>query len=65
MKVVKADEQGLKTAALKILTDAQALEAAGAFGVLLENIPAEVAKTIAEQTSFLTFSIGGGPDTAV
>ncbi|MCW4040357.1 MAG: 3-methyl-2-oxobutanoate hydroxymethyltransferase [Candidatus Bathyarchaeota archaeon] len=51
-------------AALQIVTDAQALEAAGAFGVLLENIPTEVAKTIAEQTSFLTFSIGGGPDTA-
>jgi 3-methyl-2-oxobutanoate hydroxymethyltransferase len=50
--------------ALQILADAQALEAAGAFGVLLENVPTEVAKTIAEQTSFLTFSIGGGPDTA-
>jgi 3-methyl-2-oxobutanoate hydroxymethyltransferase len=50
--------------ASKILADAHALEAAGAFGVLLENVPTEVAKTIAEHTSFLTFSIGGGPDTA-
>lgn len=48
--------------AAKIIQDACALDEAGAIGVLLENVPAEVAKLVAAQTSFLTFSIGGGPD---
>ena len=52
--------------AKKILDDALALEEAGALGVLLENVTAEIAKQVATQfakTPFLTFSIGGGPDT--
>jgi 3-methyl-2-oxobutanoate hydroxymethyltransferase len=48
--------------ARKIIDDACALEDAGAIGVLLENVPVEVAKMVAAETSFLTFSIGGGPD---
>ena len=49
--------------AQKIINDACELENAGAIGVLLENVPVEVAQLIADRTSFLTFSIGGGPDT--
>jgi len=48
--------------ARKIIDDAHALQEAGAIGVLLENVPTEVAKLAATRTSFLTFSIGGGPD---
>jgi len=47
--------------AQKIIDDACALEDAGAIGVLLENVPVEVAQQVAAETSFLTFSIGGGP----
>lgn len=47
--------------AQKIIDDARALEDAGAIGVLLENVPVEVAQQVAAETSFLTFSIGGGP----
>ncbi len=47
--------------AQKIIDDARALEDAGAIGVLLENVPVEVAQQVAADTSFLTFSIGGGP----
>jgi len=49
--------------AKRIIDDAKALEEAGAIGVLLENVPAEVAKAVSEEVSILTFSIGGGPDT--
>lgn len=49
--------------AKKILDDALALEEAGAFGVLLENVTSETANLVAAKTHFLTFSIGGGPDT--
>lgn len=34
----------------------------GAFSVPLENVPAEVGKEITKETSFLTFSLGGGPN---
>jgi len=48
--------------AKRILDDALALEEAGAMGVLLENVAAELADLVAAKTSFLTFSIGGGMD---
>jgi 3-methyl-2-oxobutanoate hydroxymethyltransferase len=51
------------TSAKKILDDARALEQAGAIGVLLENVTAEVARLLAERSSILTFSIGGGLET--
>ena len=44
-----------------IIEDAKSLEEAGAIGVLLENVPSELGKVITEETSFLTFGIGGGP----
>lgn len=48
--------------AMKIVEDAKAFEKAGAFGVLLENIPAEVGKIVTEEaSSLMTFGIGGGP----
>ena len=47
--------------ALVLLNDAKALEAAGAFAIVLEAIPAELAKTITEQVTIPTIGIGAGP----
>jgi 3-methyl-2-oxobutanoate hydroxymethyltransferase len=46
--------------ALVLLNDAKALEAAGAFAIVLEAIPAELAKTITEQVAIPTIGIGAG-----
>jgi len=47
--------------ALVLLNDAKALEAAGAIAIVLEAIPAELAKTITEQVAIPTIGIGAGP----
>jgi 3-methyl-2-oxobutanoate hydroxymethyltransferase len=44
-----------------LLSDAKTLEAAGAFAIVLEAIPAELAKTITEQVTIPTIGIGAGP----
>lgn len=47
--------------ATKILADAVALQDAGAFAVVLESIPAELAAQITSQVSVPTIGIGAGP----
>jgi 3-methyl-2-oxobutanoate hydroxymethyltransferase len=50
-------------AALALLTDARALEAAGCFSLVLEAVPAPVAKRISETLAIPTIGIGAGADT--
>jgi 3-methyl-2-oxobutanoate hydroxymethyltransferase len=47
--------------ASQLLADARALEAAGAFAVVLESIPAELAGAVTEQLAIPTIGIGAGP----
>jgi 3-methyl-2-oxobutanoate hydroxymethyltransferase len=55
--------QGRNTAAAEqMLADAQALEAAGAFALLLETIPAALAAQITAAITIPTVGIGAGPD---
>ncbi len=51
-----------EAAAKKLLDDALALEAAGAFSIVLEGIPAEVAANLTEALEIPTIGIGAGPD---
>ncbi len=53
--------QGRGEAAEQLLADAHAVEEAGAFAVVLEMIPAEVAQRITAELSIPTISVGGGP----
>ena len=52
--------QGKGDAAEKVLADAQALEAAGAFSIVLECVPEQLGKLITEKLSIPTIGIGGG-----
>lgn len=47
----------------QILQDARALEAAGAFAVVLEVMPSSLASEITQQLSIPTIGIGAGPNT--
>lgn len=47
--------------AAKLLTDAQALEEAGAFAIVLECIPAQLGRLISERLTIPTIGIGAGP----
>jgi 3-methyl-2-oxobutanoate hydroxymethyltransferase len=55
--------QGREESARKrILADAAAVEEAGAFAIVLELVPAELAREITETLSIPTIGIGSGPD---
>lgn len=45
----------------RLLTDAKVLEEAGAFSIVLEAVPVEVAKSITQAASIPTIGIGAGP----
>lgn len=47
--------------ASRLLDDARALEAAGAFAIVLEAIPAKLAKKVTQALSISTIGIGAGP----
>jgi len=49
-------------AAEQLLRDARAVEAAGAFSVVLESVPRELAARITQQVRIPTIGIGAGPD---
>jgi 3-methyl-2-oxobutanoate hydroxymethyltransferase len=48
-------------AAARLVSDARALEEAGAFAVVLETIPAPLARMVTERTGIPTIGIGAGP----
>jgi 3-methyl-2-oxobutanoate hydroxymethyltransferase len=54
--------QGRGEAADALLEDALALQAAGAFSVVMEMVPAEAAKRITHELDIPTVGIGAGPD---
>lgn len=45
-----------------LIEDAKILEACGCFGIVLEKIPASLAKRVAEEVSIPVIGIGAGPD---
>jgi len=49
--------------ALELIEDAQALEQAGAYAIVLEGIPSQAAQAITSQIGIPTIGIGAGPDT--
>ncbi|PZG02132.1 3-methyl-2-oxobutanoate hydroxymethyltransferase [Micromonospora deserti] len=55
--------QGRGDAADEVIADARAVAEAGAFAVVLEMVPGEVAKRITHELRIPTVGIGAGPDT--
>ncbi|XVV14431.1 3-methyl-2-oxobutanoate hydroxymethyltransferase [Actinoplanes sp. CA-131856] len=55
--------QGRDDSAAQVVADARAVADAGAFAVVLEMVPGEVAKTITKELAIPTVGIGAGPDT--
>lgn len=58
-----AKVQGRGDAADELLQDARAVEAAGAFAVVLELVPASLAATVTKELAIPTVGIGAGPNT--
>ena len=54
---------GRGDAAADVLADARAVAEAGAFSVVLEMVPGEVAKHVTHEVRIPTIGIGAGPDT--
>jgi 3-methyl-2-oxobutanoate hydroxymethyltransferase len=54
--------QGKGAAEQMLIDDAKAVEEAGAFSVVMEGIPREVAKKITDMLTIPTIGIGAGPD---
>jgi 3-methyl-2-oxobutanoate hydroxymethyltransferase len=52
---------GAAEAAEQLLADAQALERAGVFAVVLESVPEEAARAVTAELSIPTIGIGAGP----
>lgn len=50
-----------QSAALALVEDAKALEAAGCFSIVLEGVPDEVARMVTDAVSVPTIGIGAGP----
>lgn len=55
--------QGRGSGAEKLTRDARAVEAAGAFAVVLEMVPAAIAAEVTRELAIATIGIGAGPDT--
>jgi len=53
--------QGRGAAGTDLVRDARALEAAGAFAVVLESVPAELGRQVAEALRVPVVGIGAGP----
>jgi 3-methyl-2-oxobutanoate hydroxymethyltransferase len=49
--------------AKKLIDDAKLLDECGCFGLVLEKIPAELAKKVSQSVDIPTIGIGAGPDT--
>jgi 3-methyl-2-oxobutanoate hydroxymethyltransferase len=57
---LKAQGRTIETAR-KVMTEALALQEAGAFGIIFEAVPAKLAEYITKKLRVPTISIGGGP----
>ena len=55
--------QGRGEGAEQLLEDARAVEHSGAFAVVLEMVPAEIAAKVSREISIPTIGIGAGPET--
>lgn len=55
--------QGRGEGEAALVADAQAVAEAGAFSVVLELVPAQLAKVVTESCGIATIGIGAGPDT--